>query len=156
MTEPEPISEDLVLLFIALAASMEAKVTAELDRVGFGDLRVSDGYVVQHLQQGPASIGELAGKLGITAQGVSKIVIELERKGYVTRTPSAGDQRRRLVELTTRAWDAIHATRRARAHVNRDLRATLGAGARPFLDQVNHLAETTGALSELTERRLRP
>lgn len=156
MTEPEPITEDLVLLFIALASAVQAKVTVELEQIGFGDLRVSDGYVVQHLQPGPASIGELAGKLGITAQGVSKIVIELERKGYVTRSPSAGDQRRRLVELTSRAWDAIHATRRARAHVNRDLRATLGAGARPFIDQINLLAETTGALSELTERRLRP
>ncbi|CAM3816109.1 MarR family transcriptional regulator [Kibdelosporangium persicum] len=156
MTAPEPIAEDLVLLFTALAANTQAQVTAEIAKAGFGDLRPSDGYLVQHLQQGPQTIGELATKLGITAQGVSKTVIEMERKGYVSRTPSSGDQRKRVVELTERGWEAIHASRKARAHVNRELRAILGSGARAFLDQVHHLAETTGALTELTERRLRP
>jgi DNA-binding MarR family transcriptional regulator len=155
VTQPEPIADDLVLLFTALAATTQAEVTAAIANAGYGDLRPSDGYLVQHLQHGPVSIGELAGKLGITAQGVSKVVIEMERKGYVTRTPSAGDQRRRLVELTERGWDAIHTTRRARAHVNRELRAALGSGARAFLDQVSQLAENTGALAALTERRLR-
>lgn len=156
VTEPEPIAEDLVLLFTALAATTQAEITAALAQAGYGDLRPSDGYLVQHLQHGPVSIGELAGKLGITAQGVSKIVIEMERKGYVSRTPSAGDQRMRLVDLTAKGWDAVHFTRRARARVNRQLRATLGPGARAFLDQVHHLAETSGALAALTERRLRP
>lgn len=156
MTQPEPISEDLVLLFAALAATTQAEVTAALNQAGYGDLRPSDGYLVQHLQHGPVSIGELAGRLGITAQGVSKIVIEMEQRGYVSRTPSPSDQRTRLVDLTERGWDAVHFTRRARAEVNRRLRAVLGPGARPFLDQIHHLAETSGALTALTERRLRP
>lgn len=156
VTAPEPIAEDLVLLFTALAATTQAQVTAEIAEAGFGDLRPSDGYLVQHLQHGAQTIGELAAKLGITAQGVSKAVIEMERKGYLTRTPSSGDQRKRLVELTDRGWDAIYASRTARAHVNRELRASLGSGARAFLDQVHHLAETTGAFAALTERRLRP
>ena len=156
MSTPEPIAEDLVLLFAALAATTQAEIAAEIASAGYGDARASYGFLVQHLQNGPVTIGELAGKLGITAQGVSKIVIEMERKGYVTRTAASGDHRRRLVDLTTRGWDAIHATRRARAHVNRELRATLGSGAQAFLDQVHHLAENSGALAALTERRLRP
>nr|WP_198151261.1 MarR family transcriptional regulator [Kibdelosporangium sp. MJ126-NF4]CEL13686.1 Transcriptional regulator, MarR family [Kibdelosporangium sp. MJ126-NF4]CTQ99372.1 Transcriptional regulator, MarR family [Kibdelosporangium sp. MJ126-NF4] len=156
MTAPEPIVEDLVLLFAALSTTTQAHVTATIAQAGFGDLRPSDGFVVQHLQHGPVSISDLADKLGITAQGVSKTVIEMERKGYVTRTASSGDQRKRLVELTSRGWDAIHASRRARADLNRQLRATLGPGARAFLDQVHQLAETTGAMAALTERRLRP
>jgi DNA-binding MarR family transcriptional regulator len=156
VTLPEPLAEDLVLLFTALAATTQAEITAALADAGYGDLRPSDGYLVQHLQQGARTIGDLAGKLGITAQGVSKIVIEMERKGYVTRTASAGDQRRRFVELTQRGWEAIHATRRARAHVNRELRASLGSGASAFLDQVHQLADSSGALAALAERRLRP
>jgi DNA-binding MarR family transcriptional regulator len=156
VTDPEPIGDDLVLLFAALASTTQAEITAAIASAGYGDLRPSDGYLVQHLQQGPVSIGELAQKLGITAQGVSKMVIEMEHKGYVTRTPSPQDQRTRLVDLTQRGWEAIYATRRARAHVNRELRATLGGGARAFLDQVHHLAENSGALTALTERRLRP
>lgn len=156
MTAPEPMAEDLVLLFAALSATTQAQVTATIGQAGFGDLRPSDGFLIQHLHHGPQSISELADKLGITAQGVSKTVIEMERKGYVTRTASSGDQRRKLVELTSRGWDAIHASRRARADVNRHLRAILGPGAPAFLDQIHHLAETTGATAALTERRLRP
>ncbi|WP_202819038.1 MarR family winged helix-turn-helix transcriptional regulator [Actinosynnema sp. ALI-1.44] len=156
MTAPEPLSEDLVLLFAALSATTQAQVTATLAQAGFGDLRPSDGFLVQHLQHGPVTIGELADKLGISAQGVSKTVIEMERKGYVTRTASSGDQRIRLVDLTSRGWEAIYASRRARAEVNRGLRATLGPGAPAFLDQIHHLAEATGAVAALTERRLRP
>jgi DNA-binding MarR family transcriptional regulator len=156
VTAPEPIAEDLVLLFAALAATTQAEVVTALTQAGYGDLRPSDGFLVQHLQQGPASIGELAGKLGITAQGVSKIVIELEGKGYVSRTPDPADQRTRLVDLTERGWEAVHFTRRARADVNRRLRATLGPGARAFLDQIHQLAENSGALAALTDRRLRP
>ncbi|TCO60885.1 MarR family winged helix-turn-helix transcriptional regulator [Actinocrispum wychmicini] len=153
---PEPLGDDLVLLFAALASTTQAEITAALADAGYGDLRPSDGYLVQHLQHGPVSIGDLAGKLGITAQGVSKTVIEMERKGYVSRTPAPEDQRTRLVDLTEKGWAAIYATRRARAHVNRELRAALGSGASAFLDQVRHLAENSGALAALSERRLRP
>jgi DNA-binding MarR family transcriptional regulator len=156
MTAPEPLTDDLVLLLAALAVTTQSEIAAALFSAGYGDLRPSDGYLVQHLQNGPVSIGELAGKLEITAQGVSKVVIEMERKGYVTRNPSPEDQRTRLVDLTQRGWEAIYATRRARAHVNRELRATLGSGASAFFDQVRHLAENTGALTALAERRLRP
>jgi DNA-binding MarR family transcriptional regulator len=156
VTAPEPLGDDLVLLFAALASTTQAEITSALVSAGYGDLRPSDGYLVQHLQHGPVSIGELAIKLGITAQGVSKVVIEMERKGYVSRTPAPEDQRTRLVDLTEKGWDAIYATRRARAHVNRELRATLGAGAPAFLDHVRHLAENSGALAALSERRLRP
>ena len=60
VTEPAPIAEDLVLLFTALAATTQAEITGALAKSGYGDLRISDGYLVQHLQQGPATIGELA------------------------------------------------------------------------------------------------
>jgi DNA-binding MarR family transcriptional regulator len=156
MIAPEPLDDDLVLLLAALATTTQSEITAALVSAGYGDLRPSDGYLVQHLQTGPVSISELADKLGITAQGASKVVIEMERKGYVIRSPSPEDQRTRLVDLTQRGWDAIYAARRARAHVNRELRATLGSGSSAFFDQVRHLAENTGALAALSERRLRP
>ena len=154
--EPEPLAEDLVLLFAALAATTQANVTAAIAQAGFDDLRPSHGFVVQHLQHGPVSIGQLAGRLGITAQGASKVVIELERKGYLTRTPEADDQRRRLVDLTPRGWAAIHAARTARRQVNEELRELLGDDSSAFTDRVRTLAERSGALAALAERRLRP
>ncbi|MFD1046646.1 MarR family winged helix-turn-helix transcriptional regulator [Kibdelosporangium lantanae] len=156
MTEPEPLSDDLVLLFAALADHTRAEITAAVAEVGYGDLRPSDGYLVQHLLGGAVSVGELAGRMGITAQGVSKVVIEMERKGYVRRSVDPEDQRTRMVSLTERGWGSVHATREVRAEANRRMRAMLGAGATAFLDQVRQLAESTGALGALTERRLRP
>jgi DNA-binding MarR family transcriptional regulator len=156
VTAPEPIADDLVLLFAALADHTRAEIAAAVAEAGYPDLRPSDGYLVQHLLGGAVNIGELAGRMGITAQGVSKVVIEMERKGYVRRSADPADQRTRMVTLTERGWESVYATRQLRAQVNRRLRTMLGAGASAFLDQVRHLAESTGALGALTERRLRP
>lgn len=156
VTTPEPIADDLVLLFAALADHTRTEITAAVAEAGYRDLRPSDGYLVQHLLGGAVSVGELAGRMGITAQGVSKVVIEMERKGYVQRSADPADQRTRMVSLTERGWESVGATRRVRAEVNRRIRAMLGAGAPAFLDQVRQLADSTGALGALTDRRLRP
>ncbi|MGO1049582.1 MarR family winged helix-turn-helix transcriptional regulator [Crossiella sp. CA198] len=150
-------ADDLVLLFTALSAAADAEVRRRVAAAGFTGLRRSHGYLFQHLIPGPARISELAAKLGLTPQAVSKTVTELEQLGYARRSVGAGDQRSRLVELTARATGAIEAARTARA----DLRATyqdiLGAAtAEAVTEGLRRLATETGALAELTARRLRP
>jgi DNA-binding MarR family transcriptional regulator len=145
------------MLLTALHAGATAAVTRRLDEAGFADLRPAHGYVFQHLVEGPARVTELARKLGMTAQGASKSVIELERMGYVIRQSDPGDQRNRPVALTRRGWDAIEAARVARAAVNAELMAAAGANAaEDLLAMLQRLAERTGGLRELLARRLRP
>lgn len=114
-------------------------------------------YVFQHLLSGPKTIGELADLLGVTQQGASKSVAELERLGYVARQVAEGDLRVRQVHLTERGQAAIDAGRAARADVRADLEELLGArGLAVFLRALRRVAEHTGGLETLTTRRLRP
>jgi DNA-binding MarR family transcriptional regulator len=149
--------DDLVLLFTALHAGCDAEVTRRIAAAGFPDLRPAHGYVFQHLVAGPVRVTELARRLGMTAQGASKAVGELERLGYVLRQQDARDQRNRFVELTARGWAAIEAGRVARAEVTAELCDMLGAeeGER-LVAALRQLAERTGGLRELLARRLRP
>jgi DNA-binding MarR family transcriptional regulator len=149
-----PLREDLSLLLTALTAWSQDEVVRQLADDGFGDLRVSHGYVFQHLQSGPVTVRELAEKMGVTAQAVSKSTGELERMGYVARTQGA-DLRIRLIELTDAGREAVLAGRLARADVNARMRLTLGEDAEVFEKALRKLAESTGALEELAKRRLR-
>ncbi|MEG8275362.1 MarR family winged helix-turn-helix transcriptional regulator [Streptomyces sp. AHA2] len=123
MREPvEPSSLDLgsLALFVGLAAG--GAVRADLASRGFGDLRMSHGYVFQHLVDGRPTVSDLAAKLDMTQQGASKVVAELERLGYVERLPSPRDARVRHVALTGRGREAVTAARHARERLEARLR----------------------------------
>jgi DNA-binding MarR family transcriptional regulator len=152
-----PPDHDLVLLFTALHAACDADVVRRIAADGFGDLRPTHGYVFQHLIPGPCTISDLAQKLGMTPQGASKLVIELEGWGYVARQTDPDDRRSHTVTLTDRAWAAIEAGRAARTAITVQLRAILGdPAADALVTSLQQLAEHTGGLRTLLARRLRP
>ena len=154
MLQPE---DDLLLLLTAAWSAANDGVLRRIAAAGFGDLRPSHGYVFQHLIPGPTPVGELARRLGMTAQGASKAVGELEEMGYVSRRPAEGDQRARIVELTERGWGAIEAGRVARAEVTAELRDLVGQEeAERLVAALRRLARESGGLERLTGRRLRP
>ncbi len=156
MTSISP-EEDLTLLVTALHAAFDARTLARLSEEGFGDLRQVHGYVFQHLVPGSIRVSDLAHKLGMTPQGASKFVIELEGLGYVRRRVDPDDQRNRMVELTQHGWDGINAARAIRAEINDDARALLGeTDTTQLIGALLRLAEETGGLQELLGRRLRP
>jgi DNA-binding MarR family transcriptional regulator len=152
-----PPEDDLVLLFAALNAAVTAEVVRRIGEAGFGDLRPAHGYVFQHLIPGPARIGDLATKLGMTQQGASKLVVELEDLGYVIRRIDPHDHRNRFVELTAHGWAGIKAGREARAAITAELRAALGdQPAADLISSLQKLTKHTGGLQTLLGRRLRP
>jgi DNA-binding MarR family transcriptional regulator len=153
---PPPIEQDLQLLLAAAAAGASEAVVRRLVAAGFGDVRPGHGYVFQHLVPGPIAINELADRLGMTAQGASKLVIELEELGYVRRSPGVDDRRRHLVELTQRGRGLIDAGRAARAALTAEVDELLGpTGLRQLLALLRRVAEHTGGLDALASRRLR-
>ena len=93
----------------------------------------------------------------MTAQGASKLVIELEGYGYVARQTDPGDRRSHTVSLTERGWAAIEAGRAARTAVTAQLRDVLSEPAADALvASLRRLAEQTGGLRALLAGRLRP
>jgi DNA-binding MarR family transcriptional regulator len=152
-----PAEQDITLLLTALQAAFDAEIMRRLAVAGFPDLRVSHGYIFQHLLPGPVRISDLAERLGMTPQGASKFVIELEALVYVRRRIDPADRRNREVELTDRGMAGIEAARAARAEVNREVREFLGSQATDdLLAALRRLADHTGGMRELLGRRLRP
>jgi DNA-binding MarR family transcriptional regulator len=107
----------------AMADELQRRLAAD----GFDDLRFADGFVFQHLVEGPVTIGALAERLEVSQQAASKSVADLERRGYLARTPAPGDARARLVALTARGEAAIEGARTHRAALVAELGERLGA-----------------------------
>jgi DNA-binding MarR family transcriptional regulator len=125
----EPTDLDLGHLALFVGLAVNDAVLAALAKAGHAALRTSHGFVFQHLVDGERRIGELAERQGVTQQAISKAIAELEGLGYVERTTDATDARLRLVRLSKRGHDAVAASRRARATVEKKLVASLGAAA---------------------------
>ncbi len=116
---------DLAQLAWFVGNAANEHVRTRLEALGFGGLRVSHGYVVQHLLRGPQRIGELADLLEISQQAVSKSIAELSELGYVEDAPST-DRRVRLVRLSQRGKDAVRATRACRKKFEDEMRKLVG------------------------------
>ena len=78
--------------------------------------------VVAALRQGPATVGELAGRIGVTHAAISQVRGALAERGLVRALADPDDQRRQHLELTERGretalrleplWAAIAAATR--------------------------------------------
>ncbi|GLZ33751.1 hypothetical protein Lesp02_59390 [Lentzea sp. NBRC 105346] len=150
------IDRDLTLLFTALSAACDVRVRQRLADAGHPQVRTIYGYVFQHLVIGPTKVTDLADLLGMTPQGASKVITEMERAGYVSRYTDPNDSRVRVIELTEHGQHAIDEGRKARAEVTAELLGVLGPRAEAFLEQLNALSDHTNALPEMMARRLRP
>lgn len=129
-------------------------ILADMKRAGFGDLRESHGYLIQHLLKGPHSVGQLSKLLGISQQAVSKTVAELTRNGYLETQAGEADARVRFVQLTDRGHASVLAARRFRERLEKRLQTKLGpkrnAALRTSLAEV--LQELGGAEPVLSRR----
>jgi DNA-binding MarR family transcriptional regulator len=147
---------DLSLASLFAGWAMADAIQQRLAADGHADLRFADGFVFQHLVEGPVTIGALAERLGVTQQAASKTVTDLERRGYVKRTADPDDARARLVALTGRGDAAITGARRHREALARELADQLGPrrveGARRLLLDV---VAALGAEAAVRGRRVR-
>lgn len=88
---------DLVKLEITLWNQVDARLREEHDLplAYFWPL-----YVVGSSSEESLRVGELAGALGLTVGGTSKIVDRIERTGLLRREPDAADRRASRIALT--------------------------------------------------------
>jgi DNA-binding MarR family transcriptional regulator len=74
-------------------------------------------------------IRRLVTALGITKQGAGQLVDTLVSRGYLERTPDPHDRRQQIVTLTSRGRTAAEVQTTARAALDGDLEASVGAAA---------------------------
>ena len=140
----DPRDIDLPTLTSLAGNGVVRRLLADLAREGFVGVRVSHGYVFQRLVDAEPTITELAESLGMTQQGASKQVRDLEDLGFVERRPVPGDARARRVRLTERGRGVVDAGRRARAALEAELVDRVG------VQDVRVAREVLAALLRLT------
>ena len=148
---------DVALLLQTCGLLVTERVMADCVAAGCADLRSNDGYVFQHLLAGPRRVSDLAPLLGVTQQGASKIVADMEHRGYVVREVDERDARARTVTLTDRALLAVRTARTSRARIARELERSMGETrwAR-FRHGLDLAVDALGGVEALHDRRLRP
>nr|WP_067178647.1 MarR family transcriptional regulator [Microtetraspora niveoalba] len=122
---------------------LDGDVAKLYDELGLPDYRPRfSPYVRALVADGPASIRELAGKVGVTHSAASQTVAQMARSGLVTLAPGA-DARRRIVRLTDRARETLPVIE---AEWAASTAATRGLDAELPMPLADLLAETVRAL----------
>lgn len=91
-----------VLLFVAYRA-MENRAFAAVAAAGHDDITLAQAKLLQRVNEGGSRLSELAESAQVTKQTAGYLVDQLERAGYVERTPDPTDARARLVRQTGKA-----------------------------------------------------
>ena len=104
---------DLAYLGFFLGLRVNELVRQQMEEAGFSGLRQSHGYLVQHLIESDRSVTELARRMGVTQQAVSKNVAELVALGML-ETTRARDRRSKRVRLSPKGWKSVECARRIR------------------------------------------
>lgn len=155
MSDIDPRSLDLPTLASIAGGAANDYVLQRLKAAGFAGIRVSHGYVVQQLVDANPTVGEIAARLSITQQAVSKAVADLETSGIVERHSDPVDSRVRRVALTPRGEALIEATRSARRALETSVADRVGD-----LDVTKRalvaLLEETGTLDAVRQRQVKP
>lgn len=106
---------------------LRRRVTAALHASGFSDYRATYRGIFMWTRAEGSRITELAKLAQITQQSMSELVAELERRGYVERTPDPTDRRAVLVRRTERGWHVNAISRQAVAEAQAEWESQLGA-----------------------------
>jgi len=154
-----PAGLDLGYLALFLGLRFNELVASQLASDGFGDIRESHGYVIQHLIDQDRTITELAGRMEVTQQAASKVVAELIRLGAIETTVGAvkHDRRTKRIRLSRRGWRAVKLARKVRARIERRLVKAVGVtrydeAKRILLRGLDEL----GSMERIQSRRIRP
>ena len=149
MTSPVDLG---ILIGLAYQAFTD-ELRADLEARGFADLGGAYGYVFRALAVEALHLQELAARLGMTAQGATKIVNQMVARGYVERRPDPQDGRAKELRLASRGRAALAAARRFHAMYEHRLRLKLGestvVGARQMLESMVARAGTDAASTPL-------
>ncbi|MFY1616029.1 MarR family winged helix-turn-helix transcriptional regulator [Micromonospora sp. WMMD736] len=117
---------DLGILAVQLSGRVQREIFTRAAHEGFDDVRPRHGAVLAYLDPEGTRPGELARLAGRNKQTMGAILDELERLGYVRRTPDPADRRAKLIVPTERGLRLMAASDGFVAAVERQLSDALG------------------------------
>lgn len=123
MTKPRPL--------LPLLAEAKELLVDELHRrlhtEGFEEIRPSHGCVFRFVEPEGTRLTAIALHSALTKQAVGEVADDLERLGYVQRTPDPQDGRAKLICLTARGEDARAAALRIMGDIEAEWAERYGA-----------------------------
>ncbi|WP_327041026.1 MarR family transcriptional regulator [Micromonospora ureilytica] len=117
---------DLGILAVQLSARVQREIFRRSAEQGFDDVRPRHGAVLAYLDAEGTRPGELARLAGRNKQTMGAILDELERLGYVRRTPDPADRRAKLIVPTDRGLRFMEASDGFVHLIEQQLADTLG------------------------------
>ncbi|MET8358981.1 MarR family transcriptional regulator [Micromonospora sp. NPDC005171] len=143
---------DLGILAVQLSARVQREIFRRAAEQGFDDVRPRHGAVLAYLDAEGTRPGELARLAGRNKQTMGAILDELERLGYVRRTPDPADRRAKLIVPTDRGRNFIAATDGFVHLIEQKLADTLGPDRyRDFRDALGRGVASLPATGQDTE-----
>lgn len=126
---------------------LSVRIFATIVEAGYGDLRPAHGNVMEPLTlEDGMRLTDLAAFAGITAQSMSELVDDLERRGYVERRPDPRDRRAKRIYLTERGRANVEvglaAAEEAEAYMGTLLGEEQVAALRAMLERILASGET--------------
>jgi len=97
----------LARLLLLASRAVTDELHDNLRAAGFTDQRPAHDAVFAHVPPEGIHLTDLADRAGITKQAMSELVVDLEKLGYIQRTPDPSDGRAKLIEFTERGWAAV-------------------------------------------------
>ncbi len=132
-----------LLLYIPYR-ELENRVFAALAEAGFDDVTPAQARIFQRIGPSGSRLTELAEAAQVTKQTAGFLVDQLERAGYVERTPDPTDARARLVRIAERGQAAIPVASAVIAAIEAEWTAHLGQRRMAALrDALTRLREIT-------------
>jgi DNA-binding MarR family transcriptional regulator len=132
-------------LLLRAHRDFSSRAIAKLRERGYRELTLSHLSLLPHLDATGTRTTVLAERGGMTKQGMGQLVIDLERQGYLLRSPDPTDGRAVLVTFSAQGeqllWDALAVT----GEVESEYAAALGQ------DRMNQFREMLAALTAIDE-----
>ncbi|HET6736662.1 MAG TPA: MarR family transcriptional regulator [Mycobacterium sp.] len=113
------------LMFISHRA-VETRVMEALVAAGADDITVAQSRLMQRLDLQGMRLTDLAEQARVTKQTAGALIDQLERAGYVARTPDPSDARARLVTLTDKGLALCRTAGKEVDKVEKEWREFLG------------------------------
>jgi DNA-binding MarR family transcriptional regulator len=98
---------ELALLLLGGFQSMVDEVHGELANRGHGGVRASHEFALRAIDEGADTATELGRSLSVSKQAAAKVVVALERLGYVERETDPSDARLKRLRVTARGHDMM-------------------------------------------------
>jgi DNA-binding MarR family transcriptional regulator len=156
MVEQKPRPLDFGILLGFAYQSFTELLREALVQQGFDDLGGAYGYVFRTLVDEEPSQRELARSLGITDQGMAKIISEMVKRGYVERHADPTDSRVNRLRLGPRGRAALAAARQFHATFEKRLKHKVGPDAVAQLRELLEHVAARASEPKQARTRLRP